>query len=261
MTRSLANLKVLVTRPEHQARELCAGIQAEGGIPLPLPLIEIRPLQAEKDRASLARRIQDLDQFDIIIFVSTNAVQQASVFIENYWPQFPVGIAVIAIGPSTAALAEQRLQCAVQQPEHGMDTEAILAMPALQAVRDRRIGIFRGKGGRELLADSLRERGARVEYLEVYSRCPRHYANDELGAYLDNPGIDVLTVTSTESLDQLLILAGHNKARLCLLPLIVPSRRVADYARQAGFQQVIDAAGASEAFFLTALRELAAGAD
>ncbi len=57
-------------------------------------------------------------------------------------------------------------------PQDGFDSEAVIALPefAADAVRGRKVLIFRGDGGRELLADTLRERGASVEYVTCYRR-------------------------------------------------------------------------------------------
>jgi uroporphyrinogen-III synthase len=52
------------------------------------------------------------------------------------------------------------------------DSESVLALPAFQApaVAGRRVLILRGDGGRDLLGDTLRARGAEVEYLTCYHR-------------------------------------------------------------------------------------------
>lgn len=253
-------LRVLVTRPSHQARALSEGLQSLGHIPLPLPLLAIRPIAGERERAALARQIQELDRYQLLIFVSSNAVRLGADLIDDYWPQFPADVELLAIGPSTAEMASERFQRSVHQPEQGMNSEAFLELPLLRDVEGQRVAILRGRGGRELMAAQLRERGAEVSYIELYERTPVTYEGDRLGELLDNPGIDVLTVTSGQSLEQLSLLGERNKARLCLIPLIVPSSRVAEQAGEAGFQQVIDAGGASEDLILAAVQALAAGA-
>jgi len=258
----LNGLRVLVTRPAQQQAPLCEAIAGLGGVPVSFPLIEIRPLVSEEAQQRARHHVADLDHYQLLIFVSTNAARFGAELIDVRWPRFPAGVEVLAIGPTTAAEIAQRLDCPVSHAEGGMDSEAILALPRLRRVKGKRIAIFRGQGGRELLADTLRERGARVDYVEVYTRHPAHHEPGALGGVLlTEPGLDALIVTSAESLQTLTALAGEHTRALHLLPLLVPSARVADLAREAGFTDVIDAGGANQAALLAALQELAARTD
>ncbi|MEX2469926.1 MAG: uroporphyrinogen-III synthase [Pseudohongiellaceae bacterium] len=256
----LHGLRVLITRPTQQQAVLCQAITRLGGVPVSLPLIAISPREEDAAQKILRSQVQALDNYRLLIFVSTNAARFGAELIDEYWPQFPVGVEVMAIGPTTAAELRQRLDCPVTHAESGMDSEAILDLPQLQRVAGERIAIFRGQGGRELLAATLRERGARVDYIEVYTRHPAPQDPGRLGELLQDPGLDVVTVTSAEALPHLLTLAGEHRERLGLLPLVVPSARVADLASAAGFARVIDAGGANEAALVRALQEIAAGA-
>ncbi|NIQ15763.1 MAG: uroporphyrinogen-III synthase, partial [Candidatus Dadabacteria bacterium] len=70
----------------------------------------------------------------------------------------------------------------------------LLKIEELQAdsIINKKILIFRGQGGRELLADSLRERGAEVEYIEVYKRhCPQ-YDQSKLDEVWSNSGPEII---------------------------------------------------------------------
>lgn len=96
-----------------------------------------------------------------------------------------------------------------------------------------------------------------MDYLEVYQRAPIHYETDEFYQRLKASSVNVLSVTSGESLDKLLAILGDNKGELSLLPLLVPSSRVAEQAQRAGFGTVIDVRGADESSFITALESLA----
>jgi uroporphyrinogen-III synthase len=253
---SLSGLIVLITRPATQADKLRQAIEHDGAKVLSFPLIEINALVDAQAIQDLKNKVLALDSYQALIFVSNNAVLYGGEFISNYWPQFPVGIDVIAVGPTTAQAAEERLSCKVIRPSEGMSSEDILRLPQLQAVTGKKIGIVRGQGGRELLADTLRERDAVVEYLEAYTRTPLDYESADFCEKLRSASVNVLTVNSGESLDRLTLLLADNTDMMQQLDLLVPSERVAQQARDAGYRRVHNAQGADPTSFVSALREL-----
>lgn len=253
---SLSGLTVLVTRPSNQIDSMRKAIESCGAKVLPLPLIEIKPLVDKAAIQDLKDKVLELDHYRFLIFVSNNAVSFGSEVINNFWPQFPIGIDVIAVGPTTAQAARERLGCEVIQPSDGMTSEDILRLPQLVDVSGQKIGIVRGQGGRELLADTLRERGAVVDYLEAYSRTPIDYTGKEFCKQLQDAGVNVLTVSSGESLDRLTHLLVDNKEIMRELILLTPSERVASQAKEAGYRRVHNASGANPLSFVNALGEL-----
>jgi uroporphyrinogen-III synthase len=230
-------------------------IETAGAKVLSLPLIEIKALNDTLAIQDLKDKVLRLDSYQSLIFVSNNAVSFGGEVINNYWPQFPMGVDVIAVGPTTAEAARERLGCEVIQPSSGMTSEDILRLSVLSDVSEKKIGIVRGQGGRELLADTLRERGAIVDYLEAYSRTPVVYTSAEFCNRLFEAGVNVLTVSSGESLDRLTHLLMDNR-KLEQLHLFVPSERVELQAEKAGYQHVHNASGADPLSFVSALGEL-----
>ena len=254
---SLTGHTVLITRPSNQVDSLRRAIESDGAKVLSLPLIEIKALNDAQAIQDLKGKVLQLDSYQSLIFVSNNAVSFGGEVINNFWPQFPVGVDVIAVGPTTAEAASERLACEVIQPSSGMTSEDILRLPQLSDVSEKKVGIVRGQGGRELLADTLRERGANVDYLEAYSRTLVEYVSVDFCNRLQKAGVNVLTVSSGESLDRLTHLLAHNRKNLQQLNLLVPSERVGSQAKKAGYQQVHNAGGADPLSFVNALGELA----
>ena len=164
---SLAGLNVLVTRPSAQQKTYVDAIEARGGKAVSIPLIEINPLTEAAEIQQIRSIFQKLDSIDILIFVSANAAVYGAEWINDYWPQFPAEVSVIAVGPTTARSISSLLGCKVIRSDSGMTSEDLLELPVLNDVGEKRIGIVRGKGGRELLAETFRSRGAEVNYLEV----------------------------------------------------------------------------------------------
>jgi len=253
---SLSGLTVLITRPSNQVDSLRRAIESDGAKALSLPLIEIKTLNDAQAIQDLKDKVLQLDSYQSLIFVSNNAVSFGGEIINNYWPQFPVAVDVIAVGPTTAEAAQERLACEVIQPSSGMTSEDILRLPHLQDVSEKKIGIVRGQGGRELLADTLRERGATVDYLEAYSRTPVNYTSADFCNRLLEAGVNVLTVSSGESLDRLTHLLADNRKKFQQMNIVVPSQRVGRQAEKAGYQQVHNASGADPLSFVSALGEL-----
>ncbi|TXT16763.1 MAG: hemD, partial [bacterium] len=112
----------------------------------------------------------------------------------------------------------------------------LLALPELARVEGRRILIFRGEGGRELLAEALRARGAEVDYAECYRRGRTEGADPgPLLESLATGRLRAVTVFSGETLDNLMSLLGEDAPRLFSIPLFAPHPRVAAHAARLGF--------------------------
>lgn len=247
----LQGLSVLVTRPAHQADPLCELIERHRGRPLRFPTIEILG-PADKTRAR-----QDLlaaADADLLVFVSANAVQYAYPLLPA---QLPIDIAIAAVGSSTArALREVGLDATLVPAR--MDSEGLLALPALQRIDGRSVCILRGNGGRELLAETLGARGARVRQVEVYRRTlpDRAAAARNLVEGWERL-VDVVTATSNVTLDNLIRMLGEQGTeRLHRTPLVVISRRMAEHARSLDFDAIYVAASARDSDLLDTLCEV-----
>jgi uroporphyrinogen-III synthase len=247
---SLRGAGVLVTRPAHQADRLCRLIEAHGGRAVRFPAVEIRePRELENAKSLLAAA----NGFDLVVFVSANAVDSAADHLPS-----PLRATVAAVGEATArALRRHGLEPSIL-PVGSADSEGLLAAPGLADVTGRRVLIVRGEGGRPLLGDALAKRGAEVRYAEVYRRAlPASDPAALLSRWRET--VDVVTVTSRELLDNLLVLLGDaGRARLLATPLVVISDRLAATARAAGFTRVAVAASAlDDAVLEGVLRALA----
>ena len=215
---SLAGRGVLVTRPRELAPGLAKRVAAAGGRAILFPAIEIEPLP----QAGPAGR------YDVVVFVSPSAVRHGARWIG-------AGHKTLAVGAGTAHEIRKYGQDVIF-PASGADSEALLDLPELAQLSGQQVLIVRGQGGRSLLGDTLRERGARVEYAECYRRVrPRADAAPLLAAW-----VDAVTVNSGEALQNLVALLGaEGRERLPETPLFVPHRRVAQQAESAGLRKVL----------------------
>jgi len=235
----LDGLKILVTRPRDQAVQLAQKIVQAGGVPLLYPLLEITPVE---DRTQLLKQISRLQEFELVIFISPNAVQYGMAAIGARG--LPPGLKIAAVGSASATKLQALGVSQVIVPVERSDSEGLLLMPQLQQIAGWRVMIFRGDGGRELLGDVLKDRGALVEYATCYLRCKPQW---DVARLLN---ADLITVTSSEALGYLQQMISNDQkisaAGIYALPLFVPHARIAGLARQQGWMHVHLTAGGDE---------------
>ncbi|MCA1924776.1 MAG: uroporphyrinogen-III synthase [Thiobacillus sp.] len=246
MNLPLAGRAVLVTRPVHQAASLAQSIKAAGGeaVLFPALAIEAVPLaQLDTARAWLRNA-------DAVIFISPNAASFGMAAIGS----LPGHARIFALGPGTArALAQAGFHASVV-PD-GQDSEALLALPELARVDGQRIAIVRGVGGRPLLAQSLKARGADVRYLECYRRVRPQADVAPLLARWQAGGVDAVTVASAETLVNLMdMLGAPGTPLLAATPLFTPHEKIATSARALGLTHALAAPGGDAALVESMIR-------
>lgn len=249
----MADLKgacVLVTRPAHQADNLCRLIVEQGGEAIRFPTLEIMAL-AETD--SLINEIANLGGIQWLVFVSANAVNFALKANGGKISRLnPMGIA--AVGQATALALKSAGLPVDLMPAQNYSSEALLAMPQWRQVNGQRFLIVRGEGGREELATTLRNRGAEVIYWDVYKRVIPNIDSSEVLGLLRRRKLNAVTVTSGEALQNLLIMLDqHYHHLLFSVPLTVISDRVGQMAVDMGFKQIAVSANPSDAAILKAV--------
>ena len=222
----LAGCGVLITRPEHQSKELAAAVEAAGGNAFHFPAIDI----IGRDILDIGREFAALNTPHIVIFVSSNAVAYGLPVVKG------IETKIAAVGPATCASIEA-LHVAVDiSATDGFDSENLLNHASLQAVEGKNIIIMRGQRGRELLGDTLRERGAKVDYLCVYNRIPHEPTLadlEDLESALNQQRIQFVTVLSAETVEYLVqILPPQSLSLLRKSTLVAPSARVLQTASE-----------------------------
>lgn len=221
---SLSGCSILVTRPQAQSANLLRLIREAEGNPIAFPLIQVEPVEPVNLPASA----------NTVIVVSANAAHAGHTYIKQ------LDSVIIAVGTATAAA----LQSYGIEPAY-VDTgdnssESLLKAGVLANVAGQTVIIVRGEGGRGLLADGLRERGAEVSYLEVYRRVPARADVKILYESMLENRLDIVTVTSVGILEQLLEICTDDLLQsLRALPVLVISERIARRARESGFVHVI----------------------
>lgn len=236
-----ASLRVLVTRPQPQADEWVAKLAQRGLAAVALPLLAIAPAA---DAAAVSAAWRLLPSLALVMFVSPNAVQRFFALRPAGQPWL-AGLIAAGTGPGTRqALARQGVpEASIRTPgAHDpayagpFDSEALWQRLAGEPWTGRQALIVRGEGGRDWLADSLRQHGAQVHFVEAYRRTgavPQGAGLAALQAALQAPLAHLWLLSSSEALGHLAQLlpdqawAGHQA--------LATHPRIAQAARTLGF--------------------------
>ncbi len=203
-SKSLVGKWIAITRPVHQSQHINNMLQQAGANVVLFPLLEIVPLGNSA--------LQNIQAYDVLVFVSPNAVQQAVKWlnvadVEN--------MKIAAVGRKTAGLLIKNGITPDICPSHYFNSEALLAMPEMQAdtIKGQRVAIIRGEGGRNLLRNTLRERGASVTDINIYQRrCPQKNAT-LLKQHWQRGELDIIMLTSASSVANLFKLVDFDKGK------------------------------------------------
>jgi uncharacterized protein HemX/uroporphyrinogen-III synthase len=242
-----AGRRVIVTRPIDQAAGLMTALADLGAEPIALPLLRIESVMAPE---ALAAEFESQSAADVWIFTSVNAVAPLRALPAPIaWPP-----RVIAIGQATAA-ALAAMGVNAWSPASGSRSEDLLADPRLGDVGGLTVTLVGGEGGRSLLADTLRERGATVNVAAVYRRVAEAPTAAQLATALERA--DVVHFTSAEAMS-----AYHAAMQAADRPSegagaprwLVISPRLVDHAKSLGYSDApLLAAGPYDADLIAAL--------
>lgn len=231
-------MRLLVTRPMAQAEALVTELRDAAVDAVALPLIDIAPAA---DAQPLHRAWREISTYALLMFVSANAVQHFMWLRPQAadWP--PQGLAG-STGPGTSAALRAAGVPAHQlvEPEGQVfDSEALWQRLSALDWRGRRVLVVRGEGGRDWLAEQLRERGATVEFVAAYRRLPPRLdsrAQAVLDAALAQPRQHLWSVSSSEAATNLQRLAPRADWREAAA--LAPHPRIVSALRQLGFGSV-----------------------
>lgn len=258
---SLAGVNILVTRPAGQGETLLQAIREHGGVAWHYPVMATNGLDSGQDAPAIQlckQRFMNLDQYQHVIFISTNAVQYGLGWIDQYWPQLPVDIHWYGIGKATSRALQAEAIAVSTDPDTAtgtaMNSEQLLQHPQLQQLQSQKVLIVRGVGGRDYLQQQLSLRGAHVDCVDCYRRLCADKPVGEVAQLIQQQQINTLCANSGESLQNLCQLAGEPALpELKKLTVVVPGQRVAAIAEKMGFNQIVVAENASDKAILAAL--------
>lgn len=231
----LAGRNIVVTRPADQAGHLAEALAALGAHPVLFPVLAIAALD---DISPLLDAAIRLDNFDLAVFVSPNAVTKALevILARRKWP---AGLRVATMGRSSERELARLGIADIVSPRDRFDSEGLLALPELQDMTGKRVVIFRGDGGRDLIFETLVARGATAEYVTAYRRSRPPTDPAPLLKLWQDGKLDAVTLTSSEGLRNLWEILGKlGHSWLRKTPVFVPHARIAEQALALGLQHI-----------------------
>ena len=235
MSASFASRKpLLVVRPLRQQDAFLQLLQQAAIDYEYQPIMAIEPIvETEPEAQLIENAILGFAEFDYAIFISANAAELGITWLDKYWPMLPAQQAVFAVGQHTESIL-RAYGFSPSAPSKQQNTEGLLQeIPALQDLHNKSVIIFRGGGGRTTLADTLKRRGAAVTYCELYRRVVQ--ADRLKAAQKLLPQCSCLVAHSGELIQAM----GPAHTETQIIPLVVPSERVAEISRNLGYSKIL----------------------
>ncbi|MGQ0442191.1 MAG: uroporphyrinogen-III synthase [Methylophilaceae bacterium] len=230
LTDALKNKTIVVTRPSNQTKKLKSLVEQAGGITVLFPLIEIVALD---DYSAFENTLEQIKNYDWAIFISSNAVQYGVPKLIKQG--LPKHLKFAAIGPVTAQALNTFAISNVLTPKDRFDSEALLALAEMRSMQNKKVMLFRGVGGREVLADTLRQRGAMVTFAECYQRINPQRNCNALQQFWIEKKLHGIVITSSEAMRHFIELAGKDDW-LKHIPIFVNHARIAELPLSLGLQ-------------------------
>lgn len=238
--------RLLITRPAAQAQVWVTALRQQGVAAVSLPLIDI--LEFPEAEPAIWQSLTQLSQHTLVVFVSTHAVAHffsRAVLSRVVWPATSLAGSTGPATTSALRAAGVPSECIVQ-PSAGQAWESESLWQALQLRlgpdwSGRSVLVVRGDTGRDWLADTLRQAGAQVEFLQVYRRSAPVFDPEQQASLLRalrSPQDHAWVLTSAQSVQHLVDLARQAGHTLQGSTAWVSHARVAEAAKAAGFTHV-----------------------
>ncbi len=239
MSNALEGKRIVVTRQYDKSNEMVQSIEALGGMAYVFPVIQT---VASSNTVPISKALQAIQQFDWIIFTSTNGVDYFFEFLlkEGLSVQNLQHMKIVTVGPITAESIKNRGLNVYLIPDHFI-AEALLEKLEDEMLLGEKVLIPRGNIARETIPVALRNKGIDVTEITVYDTVPENEKNsEELLTQLRERNIDVITFTSSSTVRHFLKAIGDENMSLVenvLIACIGP--KTAETAQELGLQRII----------------------
>lgn len=241
-------MNVLLTRPLNQVGELAELVGQFGDTPLYFPSLEIKALTPSKP----------VTNYNVLIFISVNAVHYAKDYLPNLIQQNPM---IATVGNITQSVLENDYHIKVDCVPHKIaSSKTLLELEAMKNLSHKTVLIVRGQGGLETLKNQLEKQDNHIDYLEVYQRIPAILSaqhRQSLQQFLEQKQ-GVIIIHSVDSFLAFRRLVEQIDQQffnyLCRYPIILMSSRIQQVAQSYGFKKCYVVKTASHQALLESLK-------
>ena len=182
--------KIAITRPSGKGEQLKAQLKQHQIAYLHTPVLSLTSITLD------AQQLAPLDNADVIIFISQDAVQS----LAEQYPTLPAHAKLFAVGEQTAQAIETHFSRKADFPEQ-QDSEGLLALKALQDLDAKQCVLVKGKGGRTLIATTCKSRGAILNQCVVYERAALEETADSWLDHWREQQITAIVLSSNAAID------------------------------------------------------------
>ena len=214
--------KIAITRPNGKGEQLKAQLEQHQIAYLHTPVLSLSSITLD------ASQLSPLDNADVIIFISQDAVQS----LAEQYPILPTHAKLFAVGEQTAQAIGAHFSRKSDFPKQH-DSEGLLALKALQDLDAKQCVLVKGKGGRGLIAKTCRARGAILNQCVVYERVPSESVADIWLDHWREQAITAIVLTSNAAIDA--VFNSYSEQLLSWLKqsdFYLVSQRSKDYLQQ-----------------------------
>ncbi|MEI5890717.1 uroporphyrinogen-III synthase [Bacillus cereus] len=200
---ALAGKTVLITRAQHQAKQMSVAVKEKSGIPLEIPLLRMEGMSSRQ----IQHIAKQLRSYDWVIFTSKNGV---AFFLDSLKKKLPATIKIAAVGVKTKLELEKRgYQVAFVPTSFVAEVFAEEFIKKLSG--NERILFPKGNLARDVIPVALRGIGVSLDELIVYGTKANVEKRQELIASLEVEKIDIITFTSPSTVTSFVhLLEGTN---------------------------------------------------
>lgn len=182
--------KIAITRPSGKGEQLKAQLEQHQIAYLHTPVLSLISITLD------AQQLAPLDNADVIIFISQDAVQS----LAEQYPTLPAHAKLFAVGEQTAQAIEAHFSRKADFPQQ-QDSEGLLALKALQDLDAKQCVLVKGKGGRTLIATTCKSRGAILNQCVVYERAALEETADYWLDHWREQQITAIVLSSNAAID------------------------------------------------------------
>ncbi|MBJ8102287.1 MULTISPECIES: uroporphyrinogen-III synthase [Bacillus cereus group] len=200
---ALAGKTVLITRAQHQAKQMSVAVKERSGIPLEIPLLRMEGM-SHREIQHIAGQ---LHSYDWVIFTSKNGV---AFFLDSLRKKLPGPIKIAAVGVKTKLELEKRGYQVDFVPTAFV--AEVFAEEFVKKLSGNECILFpKGNLARDVIPVKLREMGVSLEELIVYGTKENVMKKQELIVALEEGKVDIITFTSPSTVTSFVrLLEGTN---------------------------------------------------